>query len=247
MTTTNKTKINKTTNTHNLMNTLPEFVAYTCKDRDPSHGYDHMKKVYENSMLIFNNEIDLFLEDTYYEKEDLERLVMIVSWLHDVADHKYDKDNRLRGSVKEYLYKLIPDDADLIEKIIDRISYSKENECKLKKVTLDWGPVLGARGWFVRDIVSDADKLEALGKVGLMRCVEYVKHKYLEDCGAQITDDVLVVKVRRHAEEKLLRLKDEFIRTAYGKRLATFLHDEFVEELDKFVVSFSHSEQDAKK
>ena len=43
----------------------------------------------------------------------------------------------------------------------------------------------------------------------------------------------MVKDVKQHAKDKLLRLKDEFIRTKPGKKMAEKLNNEMVEELKK--------------
>ncbi len=214
----------------NSYDNLSKFVQDICSDRDPSHGHSHMKQVTKNSLDIFANEINNYTSDQT-KQNYLKDLVMHVAWLHDVADHKYDKDGSIKKKVKDYLVKTVADCADLIENIIDRISYSKENMSKINNIKLDWPEVLGADGCFVRNIVSDADKLEALGKVGLDRCVQYIKEK-----DPTISYEQLVTKVNGHANEKLLRLADEFIVTPYGKKLAEKLHDELIDALNNFTL-----------
>ena len=223
---------------------LESFVKVVCNGRDESHGYAHMKKVKINSLKIFKElfgyvnseyklcmgvyEMDIDLQTYYY----LEKLTMTVAWLHDVAD-------KLKKIVYYFLNGLYPDNrcaiAILIQNIIDRISYSKENKVRMSDKVLDWKIILGFEGCLVRDVVSDADKLEALGKIGLCRCIEFASHKYKEKNGVDIQLDILKQNVKEHATEKLLRLKDEFIRTPTGYDMATVLHDEFVEEFEKFL------------
>jgi HD superfamily phosphodiesterase len=92
---------------------------------------------------------------------------------------------------------------------------------------------LGPDGCKIRDIVSDADKLEAIGVIGIARCKEYTREQYFATHHTHIGDEELAKLVIQHAEEKLLRLKSEFIRTAWGKKMAEPLHDEMVAELEK--------------
>ena len=201
---------------------LENFVKKTCDKagRDPSHGYEHMKQVYANSMIICKM---MKIKDPYILK-----MVTIVSWLHDVFDHKYDFDGKLKNRVNEFLeshYK--PKDIKLILDIIERISFSKENKVRINNQQLDWIEVLGEKGVLIRNIVSDADKLEAIGKEGINRCIMYTK-----ECNENISDDELINNVKKHADEKLLRLKDEFIRTEAGKQLAQPLHEEMKNMLE---------------
>jgi HD superfamily phosphodiesterase len=84
--------------------------------------------------------------------------------------------------------------------------------------------VIGSK---VRDIVSDADKLEAIGEAGIKRCLEYQIHKYKEDSPNQeIPHSQLIKQVVEHAHEKLLRLREHFFRTKIGKEISLPLHNE---------------------
>lgn len=202
-----------------LWNTLSKYVKEVCADRDPSHGHEHMQKVAENSIKILN-------EMNYMENNFILMHVIIVAWLHDVCDHKYG--DHLKSNMQTFLLDNHFDDPEYIFNIIDRISYSKEDKCIKQGVSYksDWMDVLGEDGCIIRDIVSDADKLEAIGKIGIERCIEYTRHKNVD-----ITQHQLNIEVHKHAEEKLLRLKDEFIRTEPGKRMAEPLHRVMVDML----------------
>ena len=116
-------------------------------------------------------------------------------------------------------------------KIIDLISYSKEQKTIESGNRINFVLELGWVNTVVRNIVSDADKLEALGKIGLVRCIEYTKEKYFEKNKTTILNDELKELVLKHANEKLLRLKDEFITTETGKMMAGPLHDQLLNYL----------------
>ena len=147
-----------------------------------------------------------------------------------MADHKYDKDGRLARQVQEFLRDTFPSEQtrDLIANAIDRISYSKENRAREAGEPLDWERVLGREGMEVRNYVSDADKLEALGEIGMKRCLEYAA----ESLGTK-DSRVLLRHLEEHAEEKLFRLKDQFIRTPAGKKRAEKLHWELAEAIKR--------------
>ena len=69
-------------------NLLSDFVQQTCVGRDDSHGHAHMKAVAEMTRYIveqdFNDESGHLMLDA-----------ITASWLHDIADHKYDHDGTL--------------------------------------------------------------------------------------------------------------------------------------------------------
>lgn len=212
-----------------LWNSLSEFVKLMCIDRDDSHGYEHMKAVAFNSLKIFANEK---LPDIYHK--EILCSIIIVSWLHDVSDHKYDKDNTLKLKVRNFLITLVnSEECEKLMKVIEYVSYSKEQKAIINKTPIDFSDELGELYAIVRNIVSDADKLEALGKIGFERCMGYTKHTYKEKYGNDMPYELLKQTVIGHANEKLLRLKDHFIRTDAGKKMAVPLHNELIDELSK--------------
>ena len=74
--------------------------------------------------------------------------------------------------------------------------------------------------------MSDADKLEALGTVGIDRCVEYTR--VMNQDKSQAEQNRLVVK---HADEKLLILHKYFYTTT-GKAMAHTLTEEMTPIID---------------
>lgn len=202
---------------------LSDFVAATCAGRDDSHGHCHMKTVAETALDILNHEV---LDPEQLVKMEIS--VAITAWLHDVYDKKYDLDGKLRISTRDFLKNLVPVDCDFVMKTIDLISYSTENTAIKNGQPIDFELELGEYYAAVRHIVSDADKLEAIGKIGIDRCKLYTAHAYYQKYQTDIPDDELQKEIQKHADEKLLRLKDEFIRTSWGKQLADPLHREMV-------------------
>lgn len=213
-----------------LWNMLSYFVYTICKDRDESHGHSHMEEVAKNASKI--------LKSDYPYNEKFYNDVIIVAWLHDVNDHKYDFDGKLKDKLQSFidneLVLVNRSSTRLILDIIERISFSRENKQIIKGKSHDWEHVIGHYGIKIRNVVSDADKIEALGEIGLERCIEYAKEVYMKKFNREISHDELVKNVSTHADEKILLLKDKFIRTNHGKEMAEYAHNEFVECLEKF-------------
>ena len=201
---------------------LSSFVQTVCEGRDESHGHMHMKAVAETARKI--------VERDFGNHPDFEQLLLdaiTVAWLHDVSDHKYDHDGLLDKQLDEFGYSSIAN-FDQIKKVVKLISYSSENRAIVAGTPLNYEELIGEHYATVRHIVSDADKLEAIGKIGIDRCIEYTKHS---NPGSPEED--IVREVKKHADEKLLRLKDEFIRTPTGMFLAEALHEEMVKILSE--------------
>ncbi|GKT28339.1 Hypothetical protein, putative [Aduncisulcus paluster] len=111
---------------------------------------------------------------------------------------------------------------------IDAISFSKE-----KKRGKRWFVAELGKYWVqIRDIVSDSDKIDALGAIGVQRARQFTKERYSMR-GKEISEVDLIKEVIEHAEEKLLRLMDEYVVTVPGKHLCRPKHDDFVLELNR--------------
>jgi len=199
-------------------NLLSEFVKETCKGRDDSHGHAHMKAVAETTRFIIQ-------QDFIDESGNLTLDAITAAWLHDIADHKYDNDGTLEQRLDEFGSVNIWNYHE-IKQVIKYVSYSTENKAIIAGTPLNFPSILGAYYSQIRDIVSDADKLEAIGTIGIQRCIEYTTHTNPTYTHQQIIHDV-----KKHADEKLLRLASQFIKTPTARTIANIRHQEMLEWL----------------
>ncbi|KAH9578407.1 hypothetical protein LSM04_006836 [Trypanosoma melophagium] len=235
------------------------FVTEMCADRDASHSLPHMEKVTENALLLLHMQYGASVNIS-----ELIPRVILVAMLHDVADHKYDSTNVLQQRVRQFVGEeatgILPSlsstttnsssgvmTAEEVQQYaltaIEAISFSKE-----KSRGRRWFETLLPVEWLiVRDVVSDADKLEAIGEGGLRRCLMYTKNAMLEkERRGRTKEDTPLLKpqeeeeqrclqnVKIHFEEKLALLSTEYIVTTAGKFLAAPKHMEMVKELQKW-------------
>ena len=191
------------------------------KGRDESHGWGHVQEVALNALYIARCE---------YINNDRDKTIIVVSALgHDIWDHKYI-DPRLERIIKRMFntdlqrFGLLAADRDLITRIIDCISYSKESEMRKNGKSFD----LEVPEEKLRNIVSDADKLEALGEVCIRRMIEYeIKKKN------STTIEDHMAHIKQHCNEKLYLLIDQgYFKTEIGKQLAEPLMTELKEVVD---------------
>jgi len=129
------------------------FVKETLKHAEGGHDWFHTFRVFNNCSLINKNEeVDNFV-------------VQLGALLHDIADSKFNNGDETIGPklAREFLTS-IHVEKDVIEhviKIIENISYNSSlDSSKIFK-----SPEL--------DVVQDADRLDALGAIGIARTFNY--------------------------------------------------------------------------
>jgi hypothetical protein len=199
---------------------LSDFVLTTCAGRSDTHGHAHMKAVAETSAYL------LFVD--FYDKDGSLMLDTItVAWLHDVADHKYDYDGTLEQRLDEFGNANIPNYAE-IKEVIKYVSYSTEHKAILAGTPLDFKQILGFYYSQIRDIVSDADKLESIGVKGMERSLTYNT-----DTNPTFTHAQVIAEVRKIYDEKLVKLATQFIRTPTARAIAQKEH----EEMEKWLIA----------
>ena len=201
--------------TQQRWNLLSDFVQQTCAYRDDSHGHAHMKAVAETSLHIINQD---YQDRRQYNHLKLDAIT--AAWLHDIADHKYDHDGTLEQRLDAFGQTHVPNYTH-IKQVIKYVSFSSENKAIQSGTPLDYDALLTPYYALVRHIVSDADKLEAIGQIGITRALEYTKH-----ANPTYTESQVIADVKKHAHEKLLKLASEFIRTPTGSILAQQRHKE---------------------
>lgn len=194
-----------------LVDTLFAFAKEKTKDFDPSHGIEHAEKVYNNAMEIAKGSSSTTI--------DMNTLIT-VAILHDVCDHKYKDKSISKEDLRQFIASLASTyqlDTETIMLIIDNISWSKQNKSGYVE------PELSPSNQQILAIIRDADRLEAIGAIGIERCIEYTKafHPNLED-------RALIDHVLQHCDEKLLKIIDG-ITTEKGQSLAKPLHQEIVD------------------
>lgn len=200
---------------------LSEYVKECLKGNDPSHDFYHVLRVTKIALQIAST--------SNVDKKVIEYAAM----LHDVDDRKYNSDgNRAKG----YLDKcdeLSKEQKEKILHIIANCSFSSslgDNEMDLET-----------------SIVSDADKIDAIGALGVARTFMYsgARNTPIHDPDAPIRNYHTLTKeeytktpsatVVAHFHEKLLHLHQR-IKTTEGKRIAeerTRFMDMFLDQLMK--------------
>ena len=174
------------------------YIGNLFGDNSDGHGADHSVRVYENAMRIADEEPGCSRE-----------VVALAALLHDADDHKlFQTENNENARAFLGEMRIGREETDRILEAVNAVSFSRNRG---KRPETPEGR-----------IVQDADRLDALGAVGIARTYAYGgKH------GRSLADST------RHFSEKLLLLRDE-MNTESARKTAQARHDFlllFLEEL----------------
>ncbi|MEH6534784.1 MAG: HD domain-containing protein [Psychroserpens sp.] len=198
-----------------------DFVKSELKNAEGGHDWFHILRVYNNSLLISKDEqVDEFV-------------VALGALLHDIADSKFYDGDETVGPQKArvFLFGMNVDSAVIehVLNIIKHISFKGGNEAqKFKSAELD--------------VIQDADRLDALGALGIARTFNYGGFKNRKIFDPSIKPSLKMTKEEykastaptiNHFYEKLLLLKDR-MNTKTGKKIALSRHKFMEQFLDQF-------------
>jgi uncharacterized protein len=207
---------------HALIEATKTFVKENLKDAEGGHDWFHIERVYKNALLIAKGEaVDLLV-------------VTLGALLHDIADSKFHNGDSTIGPkvAGAFLLKHNVDSATInhVIKIIENISYSSNIgvENAFKSIELD--------------VVQDADRLDAIGAIGIARTFNYGGFKNRTLYNPEIKPNLNLTKAEykasnaptiNHFYEKLLLLKD-MMNTKTGGKIAKQRHQYMLDFLQQF-------------
>ena len=197
------------------------FVKERLLNAEGGHDWFHTHRVLKNAQLIVKTEnVDMIV-------------VSLGALLHDIADSKfYNGDEGIGPKIsREFLFKNNVD-STIIEnviQIIENISFKggKENQ-KFRSPELD--------------VIQDADRLDAIGAIGIARCFNYGGFKNRKIYDPEIKPNLKMTKEEyksssaptiNHFYEKLLLLKDR-MNTKTGRQIAEKRH----QYMERFLKQF---------
>jgi uncharacterized protein len=197
------------------------FVKEVLAEAEGGHDWWHIYRVWKLSKHIAKSEnVDLFV-------------VELGALLHDIADSKFYNGNEEIGpqKAKTFLNSLNVDKTIIehVENIILHISFKGGNHIQNFK-----SPEL--------DVVQDADRLDAIGAIGIARTFSYGGHKNREMYNPDIKPNLNMSKEEyknsnaptlNHFYEKLLLLKNR-MNTKTSRKIAIHRHKFMEKFLDEF-------------
>ena len=208
-------------NTNTLIDKTILFVKATLAQAEGGHDWFHIERVYKNALLIAES-----------EKCDME-IVQLGALLHDIADSKFHNGDESIGpkTARTFLEseKVEPTIIDHVIAIIENISF------KGGKVERQFSSI-------ELDIVQDADRLDAIGAIGIARTFNYGGFKNRALYNPEIAPNLSMTKDEyknneaptiNHFYEKLLLLKDK-MNTQTGKQIAQDRHRYMEDFLEQF-------------
>ncbi|MFZ4707229.1 MAG: HD domain-containing protein [Bacteroidales bacterium] len=216
---------NSTMNPADIITQTIAFVKYELAEAEGGHDWWHVYRVWKTSLEIAKTETaDLVV-------------VQLAALLHDIADSKFHSGDETIGPAKAGQFlKSIHVDQLIIEhvlNIIENISFKGGNfKQTFSSVELD--------------IVQDADRLDAIGAIGIARAFNYGGFKNRPLYNPDIAPELNMTKDEykntsaptiNHFYEKLLLLKDR-MNTSAGKIMAQNRHEFMLLYLQQFYLEF---------
>lgn len=212
---------------YRMLEILQLYIKDEMSKNDSSHDWWHVKRVYNNAILI--NE----------EEKCNPFIIKVIALLHDIYDHKYSN-----GSIKTNLTKLLikldlyrffkPADIQNILNSCENISFSSNLDCQKE---------LSNEG----KIVQDADRLDAIGAIGIARVFTYGGKHEKEIYNPDEENNIITNKeyYKRgsntsisHFYDKLLKIK-ETMNTETAKRLAEHRQKYMEQFLEEFYAEWN--------
>lgn len=197
-----------------------EFVKEQLSNAESGHDWWHVQRVWNSAKNISKD----------YKNVD-HIVIELACLLHDVADEKFDDAPSKNKTLIEFISKLeIADNQkDHVIEIINSLSFRKSFS-NISEKTIEF------------QIVQDADRLDAIGAIGIARAFSYGGHKNREMHNPDIkpenfTNSEQYQKSKsptiNHFYEKLFLLK-ELMNTPEAQKIA----DERDEYMKDFVARF---------
>ncbi|HBD26337.1 HD domain-containing protein [Flavobacterium sp.] len=205
------------------------FVKQQLENAEGGHDWFHIERVYKNALLIA-------------EGEDCDlTVVKLGALLHDIADSKFHGGDETVGpkTARTFLESQNVSENIILHviAIIENISFKGGNfEKKFNSKELE--------------IVQDADRLDALGAIGIARTFNYGGFKNRPLYNPNIQPNMSMNKEEyknsesptlNHFYEKLLLLKDK-MNTETGKKIAQKRHNFMVTFLSQFYAEWDGQE-----
>jgi len=199
------------------------FVKKELQNAEGGHDWFHIERVFKNTILIAKAEkVDVFV-------------VSLAALLHDIADPKFNNGDEKIGPKKAKQFLIdenVPKKISIhVINIIKHMSFKNSFDKNLQNFkTKEF------------EVLQDADRLDAIGAIGIARCFNYGGFKNRPLYNPEIIPNLTMTKEEyknstaptiNHFYEKLLLLKNK-MNTETGKQIATDRHLFMEKYLEQF-------------
>ena len=206
-----------TKNEKQKLQTTISFVKESLSQAESGHDWWHILRVWNNAMhLCKKRQCNVFL-------------VGLGVLLHDIADPKfYDGDTEVGPErTKDFLQKLEVSDS-IIKQVIDIVRFSSFSASKAGLPQPD----------FIEfQIVQDADRLDAIGAIGIARTFNYGGYKNNPLYLPELPDSEGNSSTIQHFHDKLFHLK-KLMNTSEAKAIAEERHKYMEEFTTRFLLEW---------
>ncbi|KAE8022994.1 hypothetical protein FH972_008751 [Carpinus fangiana] len=202
-----------------------KLVERAMRGNDASHDAAHVWRVRELALSLAR-------EEGLFSNPDSMEIVELAALLHDIGDYKYLRD---------------PSEEKIVVNFLEQECVEEHKKMKILQIVKGMGfkeELAGLpNGEFFPEfgIVQDADRLDAIGAIGIARCFTFggSRSRVLHDPMIQPRSDLSKERYMKkdeqttvnHFHEKLLKLKD-LMKTKAGQKRAEKRH-KFMEEFLK--------------
>ena len=204
-----------------IINIIKKYVQEVCKNDSTGHDWYHIERVYNNAMLINKKE------------QANEFILKIIVLMHDLYDHKFFNGNiskKLEETLKQLQVYEYFEEVDIKNIVYSCANLGFSSNIVEKKELSHEGR-----------IAQDADRLDAIGAIGIARTFAYggKKGKLIYDPNNNQLVDEIEYKQKgsntsiSHFYDKLLKIKD-LMNTDTAKEIAIERH----KFLEKFLKEF---------
>jgi uncharacterized protein len=205
----------------NIVHKTKIFVQEKLENAEGGHDWFHIERVYKNALLIADGEV---CDGT---------VVKLAALLHDIADSKFhDGDETIGPKIAREFLESENVDHETIQHVINI----------MQNISFKGGNTENAFSSIELDIVQDADRLDAIGAIGIARAFNYGGFKNRPLYNPNIAPNLHMSKEEyknseaptlNHFYEKLLLLKDR-MNTQTGKKIAQERHQFMITFLSQF-------------
>lgn len=193
------------------------FVKESLAQAESGHDWWHIVRVWNNAMhLCEKRECNIFL-------------IGLGVLLHDIADPKfYEGDTEVGPKTAEIFLKKIGVSDSTIKQVVDIVRFSSFSASKAGLPQPD----------FIEfKVVQDADRLDALGAIGIARTFNYGGYKNNPLYLPELSDSEENTSTIQHFYDKLFHLK-ELMNTPEAKAIAEERHKYMEDFVNRFLLEW---------